>query len=124
MKFRALDADNDWSFGRGIQSYAKDETAIKLNIYTRLFFFLNDCFFAMDQGIDWWNLIGGKNPQARAGIILQTRTALVRTEGVVRVNSVDAIMDSQTRKFFLSYNVDTLFTRNLRGDSIAISPTP
>lgn len=122
MIFRNIDPfTNDWTFGSGVSNYARNEDAINLNIKTRLLFFLNDYFAAMDQGIDWMNLIGGKNPQARANIILQTRATLIATADVVRVNSVDSSMDSVTRNLTVSYNVDTIFTRNLT-NSVVISP--
>lgn len=119
MIFRNLDSDGDWSFGSGVQSYAYGERAIQLNIQTALFTFLNEIFWQLDFGVDWWNLCGGKNPAAQANIILQTRKTIINCEGVVRINSVDVTTDSRSRNLRLSYNIDTTFTRNLR-NSISI----
>lgn len=112
MIFRGIDGTNDWAFGNGRQSYLTGEAAVAANIKTRLLVFLGECFFALDAGVDWWNLIGGKNPQAQANIILQCRTVIINSEGVVRVNSVVPVMDSK-RKLTLTFNIDTIFSRGL-----------
>jgi len=115
MIFRGITATSDWTFGRGRSSYFTREQAIAANIRTRLLFFLNDCFFAMNFGVDWWNLLGAKNPTAEANILLQTRAMLAKCEGVVRINSVSTQMQAIPRRLTLSYNVDTTFSRNVTG---------
>ncbi len=113
--FRAIDASNDWIFGQGVNSYFTREKAIAADIKTALLFFLNDCFFAMTTGIDWWNLLGSKNPAARNNIILQTRRTIASREGVVRINSVDAVIDTSDRCIRISFNIDTLFSQGVTG---------
>lgn len=114
MIFRGITGINDWTFGKGVNSYFTKDQAIAANIKTSLLFFLNDCFFAMDTGIDWWNLLGGKNPTAKANILLQTRQTIIQCEGVVRINSVDARLDAN-RRLLISYNIDTIYSRNVTG---------
>ena len=114
MIIRAIDSDNDWTFGQGKQSYLTAARAIDQNIQTRLMSWLNDTFWAMDFGVDWRNLIGGKNPAAQNGIILQCRTVLAASFGVVRVNKVDASLDSN-RRLLLAYTVDTIYSRAVTG---------
>lgn len=113
MIFRAITGDNDWTFGRGQGSYFTDNNAIAANVRTALQFFLNDCFFAMDAGIDWWNLLGAKNPAAKNNIILRTREVIVKCEGIVRINTVQATVNPNTRALLLQYNVDTTYTRSV-----------
>ncbi len=120
MIFRAIKSDNDWTFGQGKGSYLTKNAAIMANVKTSLYFFLNDCFFAMNVGIDWWNLLGGKNPAAKNGILLQTRETLRKCYGVVRINQIDAVVDPITRKLVVSYTVDTIYSRSVTG-SVAIS---
>ena len=111
--FRAITGDNDWTFGRGVGSYFTDNDAIMADVKTSLLFFLNDCFFAMDTGIDWWNLLGAKNPAARNAIILACRETIVKREGVLRINEVTANFDGTTRKLLVQYNVDTIYTTGI-----------
>lgn len=120
MIFRNLTADGDFTFGQGRQNYLRNDQAVALNIKTRLLSFLNDCFWAMDFGIDWWNLLGVKSPKAQANIVLQCRQMIAESFGVVRINSVEAYMDRATRRLTVKYDIDTIYTRNLVG---VIQPT-
>lgn len=104
---------NDWSWGNGRQSYFTAENAVAANIKTRLWTFLGECFFALNAGVDWWNLIGAKNPQAQANIILQCRTIIINSEGVVRINTINPVFDPRTRKLTLTFTIDTIYTRGL-----------
>lgn len=113
MIFRGIDGSEDWSFGKGRQSYFTDGNAIAANIRTRLFTFLGECFFALQDGVDWWNLIGGKNPSAQANIILQCRTIIANSYGVVRINSVVPVFQAGTRDLRVTYDIDTIFTRGV-----------
>lgn len=113
--FRGITGSGDWMFGLGRGSYFKDNAAIAADIRTSLLFFLNDCFFAMDTGVDWWNLLGSKGDAAKAAILVQTRAAISSREGVVRINSVDAEIDARARNLILRYSVDTVFSRNVTG---------
>lgn len=118
-KFRAIDASNDWAFGSGVQSYLTGEAAIEADIKTALLVFLGECFFALKAGVDWWNLTGGKNPAAQAGIILQCRTVILGINGVVSVNSVTPTLVG--RVLTIAYSVNTVFSKNVSG---SVQPTP
>lgn len=60
MKFRVLDSNWDWNYGRGIQDYASASLAIAYDIKTKILSWYRDCFFAMEDGIDWKNILGSK----------------------------------------------------------------
>lgn len=115
MTFRAITAANDWTFGQGRGSYFAQNNAIVADIKTALLFFLNDCFFAMTTGIDWWNLLGAKNPQATQDILLQVRATIITREGVTRIVSVSPQVDPVRRRIRIVYVVDTIFSRNVVG---------
>lgn len=107
MRIRALDAQGDWVFGQGLQAYRSGEAAIDQDIATALKIFLGECFFATDFGVDWWNLLGGKDRQA---IVLACRTVIAARPGVVRINKVDASLDSRTRRLSITYSVSTQYS--------------
>jgi hypothetical protein len=113
MIFRALNG-NDWTFGSGLQSYLNRSDAISANIKTRLQTFLGECFFATDFGVDWWNLLGKKGDTALRDITLQCRKMVADSYGVVRINSLDTKFDSTTRSLSITFNIDTIYTRNLK----------
>jgi hypothetical protein len=106
MTFRNLDSNHDWTFGKGLQNYVKESKEIAINIETRLLSFLNDCFFAIQDGIDWFNHLGGKD---RDVIILDVRKIINSTEGVRRINSVD-FFENSSRQLIITYNIDTIYS--------------
>lgn len=115
MIFRNLTPSGDFTFGSGRQNYLRDDGAVALNIQTRLKSFLGDCFWDLTAGIDWWNLLGQRNPQAQVNILIGVRSVLASSYGVVRINSVNALTNGSTRNLALTYNVDTIFSRNVVG---------
>jgi len=109
MSFRALDSNGDWTFGNGQQNYLTGLNAIAADINTALKTFLGECFFAVNFGVDWWNLLGSKDQQ---GIILQCRQIIASRDSVTRINSVYAALDRTTRCLVVTYNIDTIYSRN------------
>ena len=110
--FRSLDSNLDWTWGAGRQNYATLENAINLDIATALKVFLGEIFWATNVGVDWWNLLGGKNETA---IILQTRSTIISREGVQRITSLFPTLDRRTRNLNLTYAIDTKYSRALQG---------
>lgn len=94
-------------FGRGRQDYLQKNEAIGENIQTRLLSFLNDCPFDLQAGIDWFRLLGQKS--TRREIELNCKGIISQSEGVVKVNKVEALLTG-SRTLTISYNIDTIFT--------------
>lgn len=113
MIFRALDSNGDFVFGHGRRDYFRESDAIAADIRTALLLFLRDAFWDIGAGIDWWNLLGGKNPRAQTEILLQTRRTILSREGVVRVNYLDFSMDNSTRGLSIRYGVDTVYSHQI-----------
>lgn len=105
MIFRNLDADNDWNFGKGINDYAKDADAVALNVKTRLQMWLNDCFFAQDEGIDWINRLGSKSQENL--LDLDIRNIILKTEDVTGI--IDFSTSLEDRIFTANYSFNTTF---------------
>lgn len=106
MSIRAIDPiSGDWTFGQGVQNYLTGEAEINQDIATALKVFLGECFFDTSFGVDWWNLLGGKNPN---GIVLQCRRVIAARSGVTKITKVDAFL--QDRNLMVSYNVSTVFS--------------
>ena len=108
MIIRALNGEHDWQFGKGLQSYLKENNAIAENVQTRVLSFLNDCWFDSNAGIDWIRLLGSRATQQE--IILNVRGVILQSYGVVKVNSV-LINSYDHRNLNLTYNMDTIFTK-------------
>lgn len=103
MRFRAIDANGDWVFGKGRNSYLKDTDALMMNIKTRLLEFLNDCFWDMEKGIDWWTLLGGKNLKK---ILVDVQRTILRSYQVKRIVNLDYTLTN--RSLFISVTVEFL----------------
>jgi hypothetical protein len=107
MIVRALDVNGDWTFGKGKNNYLSGTPAIVQNISTRLNSYLGDCFFALDAGIDWFNLLGSKNQIA---LELAVRKVIMSTDGVVRLVDASFDLDHTTRRITMRYTVETIYT--------------
>lgn len=103
---RALDAISDWTFGAGLSNYKSGNPAIAQDIQTRLSTFLGECFVDVTLGVDWWNLLGGKN---QALINLQCSTIILNTAGVTGIIQLSSNLDRSTRNLTISYNVSTIY---------------
>lgn len=128
MIIRSLSPTGDWQFGQGRSSFATGQGAIAENIQTRLLSFQNDLFWALGFGVDWWNLLSSRNPDAENGILAQARLMIIGNSagypsfGVSAINSVYVSMDARTRRLSLQYNVRTIYSTNATG--VAIVPIP
>lgn len=106
MIVRALDALNDWTFGRGRNNYLQRNAAIGQSAQTRLSSFLGDCFFEIAAGIDWFNLLGSKQ---RALLRLNIESVLLNTDGVTGIINLN-IDEDLTRKISFQYELNTVYT--------------
>jgi len=109
MIIRALDVNHDWTFGKGKSNYLNQQLAIAENVQTRLLSFLNDCYFDLDAGIDWFNLMGTMGVTDQE-IELTCRAVILQSYGVVKVNSISINRNRTSRNIYITYNIDTIFT--------------
>lgn len=105
MIVRAIDAQNDWLFGKGKSDYKYGRDAIAQEIKTRLQSFLGDCFFNLEAGINWWYLLGAKSIPA---IATPVRSTILNTYGIISLNQIQVTLDSN-RLLTLSYTVNTIY---------------
>lgn len=65
MLVRAITKNNkgysEWCFGHSFADYKKNQSQIVQDIYTALYEWKYDCFFALNSGIDWYTRLGFKN---------------------------------------------------------------
>ncbi len=106
MIVRSIDVDGDWNFGKGRSDYLKDNAAIAQSIKTRLRSFLGDCFFNLEAGLDWWNILGGKN---LAAATLAVKTTILNTTGVTSLLELSTVID-ENRAQTAIYSVSTVYT--------------
>ena len=118
MIIRAIDGNNDWTFGKGANNYVRNSAAVSQLIKTNLQSFLGDCFFASNEGLNWFNLMGGKS---RLAVELAVSATILNTTGVKSLTQLSVNL-SATRQITIQYSVVTVYsnTINLQG-SVTIS---
>lgn len=103
MIIRALNGAGDWEFGKGKNDYKRGLDAITQNIKTRLMSFLGDCFFDLTAGIDWFNLLGGKDKLA---LELAISSTILNTRDVTGILLL-SVSESPSRQMTVIYRVQT-----------------
>lgn len=103
MIVRALDINGDWEFGKGKNDYKRDIKALTQTIKTRCLSFLGDCFFDMTAGIDWFNLLGGKDQNALELAISSTILNTPNVTGLLQLS----LSVSPTRRISITYRVQS-----------------
>lgn len=93
MLFRALDSSDDWTFGKGKQNLLTGKDAMMLNLKTRLKEWRNDCFFNLDAGVDYNNLldIGTKDLLDKDIIV-----CILGSDSVIRIDSYTSTIVDRT----------------------------
>lgn len=109
MSVRAIDENRDWMFGQGQQSYKTNKEELGQQINTRVLSFLGDCFFAQNEGIDWWSLLerGKQNEELLKRSVSLT---ILQTDGVTAINSVDFIKSGRDMRIL--YDVQTIYSQS------------
>lgn len=109
MRVRAIDENNDWTFGRGLQDYKIEQRAISQNVKTRILSFYGDCFFDETAGIDWFRLLGYGTQEL---LLMSIKETVVNTEGVTAINDVTVTIDREQRSFVVKYDIQTIYSRS------------
>jgi len=118
LKFRGLDSNGDWMLGQGLGSYAKESAALALNIQTRILSWYGNCFFAMQDGIDWRNRL---DKGQESNLVAELNNLIIQTDGVIGINSLKTSISSSTRAISIQYDVQTVYTRSYRATVTAIA---
>lgn len=105
-RVRAIDVDHDWLFGKGQNDYRTGLAAVVQDINTRLSCFLGDCFFELNAGIDWFNLLGGKD---RVTLNLSISAVILNTPNVTGILQLSSGL-SLERVFTVVYKVQTAYS--------------
>lgn len=108
MIVRALDVNGDWVYGTGANAYLSGILAVAQDIKTRLSSFLGDCFFDTGAGIDWFNLLGGKDQTA---LNLAVAAVILNTNNVTGGLQLSVVYTPSTRAVTITYVVQTTYSQ-------------
>ena len=110
--FRNLDANHDWTWGNSRNNYVIENQEIGLNITTRVLSFLGDCFFAVNEGIDWWHLLDYRYQDRLENAVTEV---VKNTDGVTAINSIDFLVNAD-RQIRINYDVQTVYSQSYTGE--------
>lgn len=111
MIIRKIDGTGDWTFGKGIASYATDEAAIEQNIKTRLLSWVGDSFFALTEGVDWRNRL---DVGQQANLVAEVKAYILRSFGVVGILNFTPVFNSAGRLESVTYTIQTIFSTSFQ----------
>lgn len=111
MIIRKVDGSNDWQFGKGLSDYARNEEAIDENIKTRVLSWVGDCFFALQEGVDWRSRL---DIGQQAALVEEVKSVIMQSEGVVGVNDIQAVFNGPSRLETITYNIQTIFSQSFQ----------
>lgn len=115
MKFRALTlSDNeelnwDWDYGKGLQNYATDSLAVAYDLKSKIWSWVGDCFFALEDGIDWKNRLGLKNQKAL--LDGDIKKIITSQSGVQELLLFDSYVEGRT--YHATANIKTIFNQTI-----------
>lgn len=115
MKVRAIDVNNDWTFGKGLQNYKITSEAINQDIKTAIQEWVGNCFFANNNGVDWKNRLE-KGQQKRLGS--EIKSLISKRFGVVEIIQVSSTLTTN-RALTITYEVKTIYSETIQ-DSVEI----
>lgn len=105
MTTRSLDSSHDLSFGKGKSNYLSESEEIKQNIKTRILQWLGDCYFALDEGVDWNRHLENNQTDLLAEDI---KRVIVETYGVGQLTSFEFSLED--RNFKASYTIVDIYS--------------
>jgi hypothetical protein len=108
MIFRQLDTKGDWTFGKGLSSFAVENQALGLNIKTRVQSWFGDCFFDLEAGIDWINRLGSKNQKTL--LDLDVRNVILQSEGVTGILEFNSTLIN--RNYVADFSIQTVYSQS------------
>lgn len=110
MTTRSIDSNGDWQFGNGKQDYKTEEKELLQNIITSLRSWKNNCFFDLEAGVDWQNIIGSFNKNNY--LISQVSSVILSINNVIKINNIN-INHFDKRNIILEININTIYSQNL-----------
>ena len=98
MKIRRIDSEGDWDYGHSQSSYYIDNAqAVGLNIVTRLREWYRDCFFAMQNGIDYPTRLGSFNQKENLDNDIQS--IILNSQDVIDITEFGSTFNRDSRHY-------------------------
>jgi hypothetical protein len=107
MRYRALDATGDMTFGQGSANFlVNSPDAVAQSIVTRLKLLTGEWFLDVTSGTDYAGAVLGRGTQQTRDVEIKSR--IVETEGVLSLDTYSSSLSSK-RQFSVAGTVTTIY---------------
>lgn len=108
MRYRREDADGDYTFGQGDNTFLiNSPETVAQAVKTRFLLWRGQWFLNLTEGIPWIQSVLGK--QSPDGYNLAVRQHILQTPGVSSILSFDVSANSRTRRVSFTATIDTIY---------------
>lgn len=108
MRYRREDADGDYMFGRGDNTWlVNSPEAVAQAVKTRFLLWYGQWFLDTTAGTPWIQSVLGKQKPETYNLAIRQR--LLETPGVKAIQAFDTTMDSATRRVVFTATIDTIY---------------
>jgi len=105
MIVRSIDISGDFTFGRGKANYKTGKDAIMQSIQTHLKSWKGDCFFALDDGVDYNNFL---DRNTKTFLDNDIKRVILQSDGVIRIDSFSSEI-GEDRDYTSNASVMTIY---------------
>jgi len=110
MIIRNTTESNDWTYGKGKADYRTDLEGIILNIKTRLQEWKGDCFFAVQNGVDYNNFL---DVGTKIFLDSDVKRVILQSEGVLKINIYGSSINRSSRGFTAQSEITTIYGKTV-----------
>ena len=108
MIYRKLDANKDYTLGRGAATVISGTDAVAQAVYTRLKLWQEEWWENIDEGLPvLQQILGYRYTQKAADILIRAR--ILETTDIVNIISFSSTFDNETRAYSCSAEVATKY---------------
>ena len=100
----ALDENKDLLFGQ----FTNGLSAIMQNIESRVLHLYNDCYYKLNEGIDWFNLIHSSPVYLQQTI----KQVILASPGVQEI--LDFSLTLEGKRISLYYSINTIYSQSIQ----------
>lgn len=121
MRYRALDSNGDYSFGRDSGNFLINSSAcVAQSVQTRLQLWLGEWFLNPTDGTPWLQNVFGRFSKIVADMAIRAR--VLTTQGVTTISDYESSFDPVARTFSVKLSIATVFDTAVA--SVAVTLTP
>lgn len=110
MRYRALSADRDYTFGQGQANFLiNNPEAVGQAVLTRLLLLQGQWFLDVTEGLPLFTQIIGKGTYPLYDQAIKNR--VLGTEGVVEILTYSSELNPETRKLEVAMTISTIYSQ-------------